>query len=217
MGDTITYEPKLTTTTIYGLGNDGNDYIILDAAVRESHEASITTTDHPVEFGANISDHAYINPRVFTLRGRISNTPLRTNSDSLSSSSGGTRSSAAWEMLETAMFKRDTITIDTVLKSYSDVVIERLSTEQDWQTARVLDFEMTLKEIFIVDLPTTEVDEADNNVASNPVESDLIVYEQAVIEENAGELQILDSQIWATDEQYFESTNSVDLRNVGLQ
>jgi len=40
---------------------DGFNFVI-PCTVREHHEDSLTITDHPVEFGAQISDHAFVNP-----------------------------------------------------------------------------------------------------------------------------------------------------------
>lgn len=52
------------------------DTIEIDACLDESHTLANTVTDHPVEDGANISDHSRPNPDVVSLHCYVSNTPL---------------------------------------------------------------------------------------------------------------------------------------------
>jgi hypothetical protein len=58
-------------------GLTGQTYsIAIDATVRESHTATSTITDHPVETGSNVSDHIRPDPDMLTLEGVISNAPI---------------------------------------------------------------------------------------------------------------------------------------------
>jgi len=57
-------------------GDTGQSYTItLDASVRETHTASSTVTDHPVERGSAVSDHIRPDPDTLTMEAWISNTP----------------------------------------------------------------------------------------------------------------------------------------------
>jgi hypothetical protein len=47
-----------------------------DCTPTENHEASVEITEHPVEVGVNMTDHAKPNQRVITLEGMITNTPI---------------------------------------------------------------------------------------------------------------------------------------------
>jgi hypothetical protein len=47
-----------------------------DVVTTETHEASVDITDHPVELGANVTDHARPQPERLTLEGYVSNKPL---------------------------------------------------------------------------------------------------------------------------------------------
>lgn len=51
--------------------------IIVDATVRELHEASAEVTEHPIEVGANVSDHIRANLDSVTLDVVVSNEPIR--------------------------------------------------------------------------------------------------------------------------------------------
>lgn len=57
-------------------GASGQFYTLtLDASVHETHAATSTVTDHPVERGSNVADHIRPDPDQLTIEGHISNTP----------------------------------------------------------------------------------------------------------------------------------------------
>jgi len=58
------------------LENGGEASILFDATVRDTHEASATITEHPVEEGANISDHVRPDLDRVTLSVVVSNKPI---------------------------------------------------------------------------------------------------------------------------------------------
>jgi len=197
---------ELYPTTIYGFDNGS---MTLDASVEESHEVTATITKHPIEYGANITDHMIVEPRSFTLKGRISDTPLVARSGDILTGSLS-RHIEAWDALQTLMFNKASVTIETGLKLYENVVLESLRAIQDWKTSRVLDFEAVFREIFIVGLPVfTNTEEG--SLPSPKAE----VFDQATIVVNAGQLATTDYSTWATPEQFFSQTNIPDFRNVG--
>ena len=53
------------------------DSVTFDATIRESHEISVQVSDHHIEDGAPVTDHAQPKPHVFTLTLLTSETPLR--------------------------------------------------------------------------------------------------------------------------------------------
>ena len=67
--------PQLVTIT--WLGEDGQTYnVSLDATLSQTHEATNTVTEHPVESGANMSDHIRPDLDTLAIEGIISNTPV---------------------------------------------------------------------------------------------------------------------------------------------
>lgn len=63
--------------TITWQGLDGQERLVqLDAYESESHENTVTITDHPVETGVVITDHARDNPASVSLSGTVSNVPM---------------------------------------------------------------------------------------------------------------------------------------------
>lgn len=50
--------------------------IFLDASIDEGHTMSAQATSHPVETGANITDHVHADPRAVRIEGLITNHPI---------------------------------------------------------------------------------------------------------------------------------------------
>jgi hypothetical protein len=131
-----------------------------DAVVEEVHDAEIEITENPVEFGANISDHAFRLPLTLALKGRVSDVSFRfRENDPLENSiseENSSRSADAWELLNKIMNSFRPVLIDTHLKAYDNMAITSLRTTQDVETARVLDVEIMLKEIIVVQAPESD-------------------------------------------------------------
>ena len=217
----IEFDQKLFPTTIYGFDGQGLDaFMVIDASINDAHKASVEFTKHPIEFGANISDHGIIQPRSYTLTGRIATISTR-GGDAPLDVIGNVinRPQVAWEKLQDLAFSRTIVTVESNLKVYDNIVLASLSTEQNWQTARTLDFEAVFEELFIVDAPRINIDVTSPQAEEEPPEPapEVSVAEQAVIVENAGELSVFDQSTWATDEEFLSNMNIPDFRNVGLQ
>lgn len=59
-----------------GTGTDTFVILEVDAVMSESHEIMATLTDHPVERGADLSDHKRPGQRRYRLEGLVTNTPI---------------------------------------------------------------------------------------------------------------------------------------------
>lgn len=56
---------------------DGQERVVqLDVWTSESHEDTVTITDHPVETGVVITDHTRDEPKLVSLEGLVSNVPM---------------------------------------------------------------------------------------------------------------------------------------------
>ncbi len=117
--------------------------ITLDATVRESHEFSATITDHPIEDGGFVTDHVYENPRIVSIEGEITNSPVV-----FLNFLGGIsdRKIEAYDQLLELYHKRDVLTVVTGLKVYTDMVIANLSFPRNQQTGQRLQFTAEFKE-----------------------------------------------------------------------
>ena len=146
--------------------------VTIDACTDETHELANTITEHPVEEGANISDHCRPNADEVTLVCFISNTPLSTEQTKRAVQEGSVKfTSSAAESVEIGVvngraadaFKklkklRDEGTLfklATTLKTYGDgstrgMVFSKLSVSRTAKTYDGLAFTATMREIRII-------------------------------------------------------------------
>lgn len=117
----------------------------LDVVVREIHESDLTITTNPVEFGANVADHAYVEPKRLRL-------------DAVAGSRPGIAANVAgaYQALQRLQEAREPFDVVTGLSLYRNMLVHRLIVDRDSKFARVLFFSAELQEILIVDTETTE-------------------------------------------------------------
>lgn len=70
-------------TILYWQDEDTGETTVFqfDSLIAETHEDTLTITDHPVEEGVDVSDHAREEPTRLTLEGFISNVPQPSDDD----------------------------------------------------------------------------------------------------------------------------------------
>lgn len=136
--------------------------IELDASVTEEHSAEVEVTDHPVETGSSISDHARPRSEVLRIEGLVTNSPLPTSADvpatytragqTVTSSSRfyETRAGQAYADLKAMKDSGQLLTVVTALRSYDNMVIQTLNVPRDATSGQALRFSAVLKQIRIV-------------------------------------------------------------------
>lgn len=159
--------------------------IQLDAIISESHSNPIRITKNPVELGADISDHAVIDPKKLNINAIVSDTPLGfaaaieivdtiTGLFGSSTSENMTRSTAAYNALVALSEAREPISVQTGLKLYEDMLITNITVTQDVDTSKMVDLNISLEEIIItesqiVDITSDQLQEgAPRSQASEP-------------------------------------------------
>lgn len=136
--------------------------IQLDAVLSESHDNIIRVSKNPVELGADITDHAIIEPKRINLLAQVSDTPLglAAGSEIIDSVTGLfgtstegniTRSNAAYNSLIQLMELREPIEVQTKLVLYSNMLISRIRTIQDKDSSRAVLLNIDLEEILITE------------------------------------------------------------------
>ncbi len=130
--------------------------IIPDVVVEEVHTDTLTITDHPVEQGAEITDHAYKNPAELSMRIGWSKSSLNLNgvigglvSGSLLSGSIRTLRDVYEELLK-LQGSRKTFDVSTGKRLYRNMLIRSLSTTTDATTENALIVTVVLREVIIV-------------------------------------------------------------------
>lgn len=139
------------------------DTITLDATISEAHEGEVDVTEHPVEQGADVTDHARPKPDNYMLTGLISDTPLSPGQARRAGVAEGTvkeipgRSQLVYEQLRTLKDTGKLITVVTGLRTYENMLVTKLSAPRDNKTGDALMFTMGLRQIRIVQNKTTQV------------------------------------------------------------
>lgn len=143
--------------------------VIVDATISENHQFSAEVTDHPIETGGFVTDHAYLNPRVVTVQGEVTDTPVVI----FSALTGLTnRSSEAFERLRQIYESRDIVTLVTGLDIYTDMVMDRLDFNRTQTTGKRLQFTASFKQITkvssqIVGVSNENVNPENQDIASS--------------------------------------------------
>lgn len=124
--------------------------IFFDATVSENHSSSLTLTDHPVEEGAVVTDHAQSNPDELTINGIISNRPIvvLASLNARPSVQGGDPAARAEDAFREFERLKNTVTllfVSTEIKDYEDMIIVDVIAPRDASTRHILDITLKLR------------------------------------------------------------------------
>lgn len=130
-----------------GLGAPQTVFTI-DATITEKHKSSAQVTQHPVEQGADISDHVRSKPSELEITGLITDYPI-----------GQTpqvgRAASIYRLMENAQANGSQFDITTSTKFYQGMVIESLTSDKDKDLAGAIRFVMSC--IQIIEVETEQV------------------------------------------------------------
>lgn len=138
--------------------------LMFDAVINSSHESSLTVTKHPVQYGANISDHAIVNPARLSLTIMVSDAMGYIGFPYIGS--GGTKSARAYNMLLDFQRSRIPMKVWTKLRTYENMVITSVTAEDDYTTANALKATIELEQMMIVNVSETTVSAREWTTAS---------------------------------------------------
>lgn len=145
-GATVTYKAVIAQI----------DDLDLDCSLSERHAGDVEVTDHPVEQGANIADHARAKPEVITIEGMVTNSPLIDGS-LIDTAAAVTRAGAALDKLRKLKDTGTLVTVFTSIRQYENMVITSLEVPRDVKTGNVLRFTATLKQVRVVQNKTVAI------------------------------------------------------------
>jgi hypothetical protein len=129
-----------------------------DAVLRAEHDRLLTITQYPVQDGANITDHSYMNPLEFVVHIGMSDVmkPMSEYfADPLGAVKalfpfGGTKRSVnAYQKLCALQSARQPIRVTSRLQTYDNMLIHRIHTYEDYTTQNSLKCEITFKQILV--------------------------------------------------------------------
>jgi hypothetical protein len=132
-----------------------------DAVMRVEHQQEAHITEHPVQTGANISDHAYAMPARVTLDIGISDAMAAYTSSyapnavpwvGAAVSSKPSKSVNAFATISSWVTGRVLVTLGTRLKVYSNMMVESIAPEETNKTKTSLRCRVTFKQVFIANV-----------------------------------------------------------------
>jgi hypothetical protein len=130
--------------------------IIPDVVVEEVHTDTLTITDHPVEQGAAISDHAFMNPAELSMRIGWSASSLALNGVISGIVSGSLLSGKIksvkdiYESLLKLQRSRKPFGVSTGKRLYQNMLIKSIATTTDGTTENALVCTVVLREVILV-------------------------------------------------------------------
>lgn len=163
---------------------------VFDCVVTAQHDQQLTRTEHPVQTGASISDHAYIVPARLILDIGMSDAMASYYSPS-TWTGAPSKSVSCYQTMVAMQYSRVPLLITTRLKTYNNMVIESIAPREDSKTFAGLRMSITFGQIFIADVmnpsisarpqdtdttqigtvnpqPTTAAQQQQNNIALAP-------------------------------------------------
>lgn len=122
--------------------------VVVDCALEEVHTDRLMITDHPVERGANITDHAYKQPAEVTIRAGWSNSSWQAGGDP-----GYVQQ--VYDTLLQLQESREPFAIITGKRQYENMLIQSLGVTTDQVTEQALMVTAVCREVILVDTQTT--------------------------------------------------------------
>ena len=130
-----------------------------DAFLKVSHSSELTITSHPVQNGANLSDHAYEEPVTITMEIMMTDSPIDYGDSDIGADSNSnrtfegmgsfTRSVGAYQLLRQLQRERRSFSIGTRLESYNTMMVQSISVDDDVESLYGLKAIVTLQQVFI--------------------------------------------------------------------
>jgi hypothetical protein len=138
--------------------------VTIQALVEETHDDTLEMTDHPIEQGAEITDHSYVNPTAVLLRCGWSNSSTEALLGAVSSlfsdgasSTGADYVSGIYSQLLALQQSRQPFTISTPLRTYENMLMPALRVTRDQKTYQALMVTATCREAILVSTQTTTI------------------------------------------------------------
>jgi len=153
-------QPELASK-IYIKTNVGGWFF--DAFLKLDHTSTLKLTEHPVQGGASITDHAFMEPRILSME--IGMSDARESFIPGQFTHSWSRSASAFEILRALQVQRIPMQILTRLGLYRNMLVETISAPDDYMTLHGLRVNVTFREIIVATVQTVQVGAVASSVA----------------------------------------------------
>jgi hypothetical protein len=162
--DRITGSRQKVAITIQ---DDPNQILEFDAVLNENHVGNANTSDHPVEAGADLTDHIQRTPEELQLVGVVTDTPLVFLASIRAEPSipGGdpqNRAQDSYGFLKAIKDAGQLVQVTTTLRDYANMAITGLSVIRDKDKGKSVEAALSLREILIATTEQVEAPEPTN-------------------------------------------------------
>lgn len=133
----------------------------IEVCISEEHSQPVAVTQNPVEEGVDVTDHVQVLPETLTIRGLVSNTPVRffsgvrslldlNNFDASGSFEGESRAFQAWSFLTDLRNEKKLLEIQTGFQFFESMMLTNLQRTRDKDSGNALTFTATFQEVVVV-------------------------------------------------------------------
>ena len=109
----------------------------------QEHDLDAEVTENPVEDGAAVIDHISVKAWTLSISGIIAYHPLVEPGTQAEPG----RVKNVWDAIETAIRDKQLVTVDTGLKTYSNMAITKLSTRRDVNSGKNIPVAISFREV----------------------------------------------------------------------
>jgi len=137
-------------------GDSATVYYFFDAMLQAEHSQVVTVTHHPIQSGAAVSDHAFVDPVELVLSVAFSDVVDRYNdTDYMSDTS---KSISAYQTFLDLQAKLLPLTVVTRLRQYDNMVLTEVRAVEDASTITGLRCQLTFTQIVMAEVSTSTVE-----------------------------------------------------------
>ena len=144
--------PEWANAPLTSLTDQNGNIYVFDAVFTLQHDLTMTLTQNPVLTGANVVDHAYMEPQTVTLEIGMSDTM-----DSYAPgmwNTAGSKSVNAYQKLNQLALARTVFVIQTRLQTYTQMLISNISAPDDVSTLHSLRASITFQQLILASVST---------------------------------------------------------------
>jgi len=134
--------------------------IEFDATLSEDHGQSVSVVSHPVEDGADITDHIRRLPETLSINAVVSNTPIlflaSLNAEGIDGGDPRTRAESAFTFLKDSMAEGKVFSVFTTLRTYKSMTISSLACARDKESGNIVNLSIDMVEVIKAETELTD-------------------------------------------------------------